>query len=93
MALRRIAVSLGLAAVLLGCVSSADAADAPPVRVLFVGNSLTEWNDLPGRVAGLAAATGRRLEYEVIAFGGFNLEDHWNRRTLGRRSPPNAGTS
>ncbi len=78
MALRRIAVSFGLAAALLGCVSSAGAADAPPVRVLFVGNSLTEWNDLPGRVAGLAAATGRQLEYEAITFGGFSLEDHWN---------------
>ena len=78
MALRRIAVSLGLAAALLGCASSAGAVDAPPLRVLFVGNSLTATNDLPGRVAGLAAATGRRLEYEAITFGGFSLEDHWN---------------
>ena len=45
---------------------------------LFVGNSLTATNDLPGRVAGLAAAAGRRLEYEEITFGGFSLEDHWN---------------
>jgi hypothetical protein len=78
MTLRRIAVLLGLAAVLLGCASSAGAGDSAPVRVLFVGNSLTEWNDLPARVAGLAAATGRQLEYEAITFGGFNLEDHWN---------------
>ena len=78
MALRRIVVSLGLTAVLLGCVSSAGAEDAAPLRVLFVGNSLTATNDLPGRVAGLAAATGRRLEYEEITFGGFSLEDHWN---------------
>ena len=78
MAARRIAVSLGLTVVLLGCASSAGADDAAPVRALFVGNSLTATNDLPGRVAGLAAATGRRLEYEAITFGGFNLEDHWN---------------
>jgi hypothetical protein len=76
--LRRIAVSLGLSAILLGCASSAAAEDAAPVRVLFVGNSLTATNDLPARVAGLAAATGRRLDYEAITFGGFNLEDHWN---------------
>src|SRR5688500_18603857 len=46
--------------------------------VLFVGNSLTETNDLPARVAALAAATGRKLEYQTITFGGFSLEDHWN---------------
>ncbi len=78
MPLRRLAVSLGLITALLGCASSAGAVDAPPLRVLFVGNSLTNANDLPGRVAGLAAATGRRLEYKEVTFGGFNLEDHWN---------------
>ena len=64
-------------AVLLGC-ASAGAADPPPLRVLFVGNSLTQWNDLPGRVAGLAAATGRQLEHGEVIFGGFSLEDHWH---------------
>jgi hypothetical protein len=77
MSRRRIAVFLGLAGVLLGC-ASAGAADATPLRVLFVGNSLTATNDLPGRVSGLAAADGRRLEYQEITFGGFALEDHWN---------------
>jgi hypothetical protein len=78
MALRRIGVFLGLTAVLLACASSASAADAVPLRVLFVGNSLTATNDLPGRVAGLAAAAGKGLEYKEITFGGFSLEDHWN---------------
>jgi hypothetical protein len=78
MVLRRIGVYIGLTAVLLGCASSAGGADATPLRVLFVGNSLTATNDLPGRVAGLAAAAGKRLEYEEITFGGFSLEDHWN---------------
>jgi len=49
----------------------------PPLRVLFVGNSLTATNDLPAVVAGLTRATGRSLEYRTIAFGGFALEDHW----------------
>jgi hypothetical protein len=75
MAHRRIAVFLGLTAVLLGCASFAGAADPPPVRALFVGNSLTAMNDLPGRVAGLAAATGRRLAYEEITFGRFRSSD------------------
>jgi hypothetical protein len=52
-------------------------AEARPLRVLFVGNSLTATNDLPAVVAGLARATGRSLEYRTIAFGGYALEDHW----------------
>lgn len=49
-----------------------------PLRVLFVGNSLTSTNDLPARVAELAASTGRALEVGEVVFDGFSLEDHWN---------------
>ena len=90
MALRRLAIYLGLTAALLGCASSVAAAEPAPVRVLFVGNSLTEWNDLPGRVAGLAAATGRQLEYEAVTFGGFSLKDHWNQGAAGAAVAPQA---
>src|SRR5581483_10633800 len=48
------------------------------LRVLFVGNSLTTANDLPRQVQQIAAAAGCRLEYRVVALGGFSLEDHWN---------------
>lgn len=48
-----------------------------PLQVLFVGNSLTSTNDLPGVVATLAMAAGRsKVEYRTIAPGGVNLEDH-----------------
>jgi hypothetical protein len=53
-------------------------AQTAELRVLFVGNSLTETNDLPAMVAALASASGRKLEFRTITFGGFNLEDHWN---------------
>jgi hypothetical protein len=50
-----------------------------PLRVLFIGNSLTAWNDLPAMFAALAHAGGReRPEIRTIAIGGFSLEDHWN---------------
>jgi hypothetical protein len=72
---------LALAGILLlaGCgTGSTDGdADAAPLRVLFVGNSLTATNDLPARVASLAAAAGRSVEVESLAVGGFSLEDHW----------------
>ncbi len=68
-----------LAALTLG-VGAAGAAAEPssePLRVLFVGNSLTATNDLPAVVARLARSHGRKLEYRTVAFGGYALEDHW----------------
>ena len=50
-----------------------------PLRVLFVGNSLTATNDLPALVARLARAFGpREIQYRTIAPGGTSIEDHWN---------------
>ena len=68
-----------LGALVAAAVLAAGADAAPPqsLRVLFVGNSLTATNDLPGHVAALAAASGRRLEQRTLAVGGYSLEDHW----------------
>jgi hypothetical protein len=49
-----------------------------PLKALFVGNSFTAHNDLPGLVAQLAAARGRRLEHRLISAGGASLRTHWN---------------
>jgi hypothetical protein len=46
--------------------------------VLFVGNSLTAANDLPAVVASLGGHGRREVVTSTVAFGGFNLEDHWN---------------
>lgn len=68
---------------LLGCRSSTgqdvrrpEIGDAD-VRVLFVGNSLTYVNDLPGMVQALADAQGRSFAHGTVAYPNFNLEDHW----------------
>jgi hypothetical protein len=61
---------------------------APPdeLRVLFIGNSLTYTNDLPGIVQALAEATGKgRLVYEMVAFPNYSLEDHWNQGDARRK--------
>ena len=63
-----------------------------PLRVLFVGNSLTHTNDLPAVVATLARSRGTEIEYETIAPGGFSLEDHWNAGACRPRSLPASGT-
>jgi hypothetical protein len=49
-----------------------------PLKVLFIGNSFTARNDLPGLVAQLAAARDRQLEHRLISAGGASLRTHWN---------------
>lgn len=53
-------------------------------RVLFVGNSLTQGNDLPLMVEALAREGGRPLAVESVTYGGAALEDHWSRGTQDR---------
>jgi len=48
----------------------------PPIRVLFIGNSYTYCNDLPGMLARLAAAGGIRAETAMAAVGGWTLAAH-----------------
>ena len=49
---------------------------AAPIRVLFVGNSLTFSNDLPGTFAELAQSGDHEVEVEMLAQGGWTLADH-----------------
>jgi hypothetical protein len=49
-----------------------------PVRILFIGNSFTQRNDLPGLVSGLAAERGLQVKSELISAGGASLRTHWN---------------
>ena len=49
----------------------------PPLRVLFVGNSYTYFNDMPGVVAAIGATTGAYVEVDTVTQGGATLRDHW----------------
>jgi len=73
--------ALLIGALLAACVAgpsfAQDKPAAKPTRILFVGNSLTYWTDLPKRIAGVARATGRAVEVESAAYPSFSLEDHW----------------
>src|SRR5829696_3216829 len=52
------------------------------LNVLFIGNSLTYWNDLPAIVAALAdSAHVKPLAWTQVAFPDFALEDHWSEGT------------
>jgi hypothetical protein len=48
------------------------------LRVLFIGNSFTSRNDLPGLITQLAAARGKTLHHRLIFAGGAPLRAHWN---------------
>jgi hypothetical protein len=48
-------------------------------HVLFIGNSFTARNDLPGLIARLAAARGVEMEHRLISVGGASLRTHWNK--------------
>lgn len=47
------------------------------IHVLFVGNSLTYYNDLPLKVVEAAARDGKQFVVEMLAFPNYALEDHW----------------
>ncbi|HZR11135.1 MAG TPA: SGNH/GDSL hydrolase family protein [Myxococcales bacterium] len=77
---------LALAAIACACASEGPPAvdtsnpSAVPIGpgdgILFVGNSLTYANDLPGLVEGLAAGAGSKLQTASVAYAGFSLDDH-----------------
>lgn len=53
-----------------------------PIRILFVGNSLTYVNNLPHLVEKVAKEMGVTLKTEMLAFPDYALEDHWREGKL-----------
>lgn len=49
------------------------------VRALFIGNSFTARNDVPGLIARLAAARNCTFEHTLVSAGGASLRRHWNK--------------
>ena len=58
--------------------AAALAAQPAPLRILFIGNSLTYANDLPGMVCALARSAGRQAICESVAKPDYGLEEHWD---------------
>jgi hypothetical protein len=70
-----------LAVGLLGCAVTAAAIEPLPpggYQVLFIGNSLTYTNDLPGTVAALGNQVGDTIRVRTVANPDFALIDHVN---------------
>lgn len=63
------------------CLGTTEPDDPIPVgkAVLFIGNSLTYYNDMPFMIDEFAKADGQeRLGIGSMLVGGYSLEDHWN---------------
>src|SRR5438552_14606251 len=52
---------------------------ANDLKILFIGNSFTARNDLPGLLAQLVGVRGIRLDHRLIWAGGASLRMHWNK--------------
>src|SRR5438094_8862513 len=50
-----------------------------PMKVLFIGNSFTARNNVPGLIAQLAQSRGKQLQHRLISAGGASLRMHWNK--------------
>ena len=63
----------------LACLAAVSARDARPVRVLFIGNSYTYFNNLPEMFTRLASAAKQPVDARMVAPGGWRLKDHWEK--------------
>lgn len=68
---------------ILGCGANGIAQNqtaAGELRVLFIGNSLTYYNNLPDIIGQLAkSAKQKKFIFKMAAEPNFSLEDHWNK--------------
>lgn len=65
-----------VACFLLGCLVVSTLSAQESKRVLFIGNSYTYVNDLPGVFSELSSSVGRHADCEVIAGGGMRFMQH-----------------
>ena len=57
----------------IACAQSSDT-----LKVLFIGNSYTAYNDLPQLFVKLAQSSDKKAYAERCALGGYSLEQHYN---------------
>lgn len=68
--------------VAIPCISMAQKADSDSIRLLFVGNSYTYYNDLPQMVYKIAESKNRKLSVTSVTKGGERLSGHLKNKEL-----------
>lgn len=64
----------------LALAASPAIAQAPPARILFVGNSQTYINNVPGLVQACFTGAGLACDVGMVARANYGLQDHWTER-------------
>jgi hypothetical protein len=67
--------------IVAGCSSATATHESPPRSVLFIGNSLTYTNDLPGILSSVANAAGDSVRVAMVTGPNLALIDHTNGAT------------
>ena len=49
------------------------------INTLFIGNSFTARNNVPGLIAAMAEGRGHRFTHRLLSRGGASLAMHWNK--------------
>lgn len=70
-------IRIHLLHLLISLVLATAAWTGEPLKVLFIGNSLTSSNDLPGTLAALAKAGSKDFTYGTSIQPGRTLMEHW----------------
>lgn len=74
----RLAVPIVVLAIAAGSLCADDSPGGDePLKVLFIGNSLTYTNEMPQIFQGLATSKNHRVRVGVQAVGNYTLEKHW----------------
>lgn len=75
MAILRLLAAMFLVAWAAPC--AAQAAESKAMRILFLGNGLSESGDIAPRLAKLAQAMGRPATIDALTSRSYTLQDHW----------------
>ena len=67
-------ILLVFTAIISGC--SPSPVPEEPIQILFIGNSYTFFNDMPGIFSDLAESGGFDADVTTVAKGGYSLADH-----------------
>jgi hypothetical protein len=90
--MKRILLKLGVVVLFVLAFVPGAAFALGPYKILFVGNSYFDVNNVGAQMAGIAADKGISVETEIVFIGGGTIEMHWNQGKALQRIQAGGGT-